>query len=530
MNALATVCTLYFQEVGIAFTKTYLRQRLAYHPHGQSLASLSDTLQEYWVENMIVRIPSEQLAEVAFPVIAQVQQRPDKEADYLLLLGFQGDRIHYRSAQGDEKAMSLADFGKIWQGVLVLLAALAYAGEADYPQHRRQERLRQVEYGICFGALAVWITVGLLWSGSLWNGAILGGWLAGFTCSLVLVRRQFGKTTAFFSRLCQVTPQTDCDTVLQSPASTFLGWLSWAEVGLIYFAGGLVSTGLAFLSGQINPIFALLFLLTLLALPYTVFFLYYQARILKKWCTLCVLVQSILWINGALLFPYYPYVAVIDHRITLGLLGFLLPLAGWLLIRPLLLDVKKIPALQREAAGYYREPQLFAAFLHQQREVKPGNLSQEIIFGNPAADLTLMVVYNPFCKPCAQCHTELQQLMQYRENDLRVIFRFTADVESGSQRNQVIRHLLSLKDQAYFPRGLSDWFEEMNYEKWSVAYPPSLSSASEALVREHAQWCQSNQIVHTPTVFINGKELKEPFALPHVAYHLKDLMETRTCA
>lgn len=530
MNSLLTVCRLYFQEVGIAFTQTYLRKRLAYHPHWQSLASLSDTLEEYGVENMMVRIPAEQLAEVAFPVIAQVQRRPDQEADYLLLLGFQGDRIKYRSSQADEQTMSLADFGKIWPGVLVLLDPQPYAREPDYAHNRKQERVRRMEYGIGVGTLASLTLVGLLFSGGMWNALVLLPWALGFTCSLALVRQQFGQTTPFFSRLCQVTSQTDCGTVLQSPASSFLGWLSWAEVGLIYFAGGLVSTGFAFLSGQTHPIFALLLVLTLLALPYTVFSLYYQARILKKWCTLCVMVQLILWMNAGILFPYHASVEVSDPRIGLGLLGFLLPLSAWLMIRPLLLDVKKIPALQREAASYYREPQLFAAFLHQQREVKPDNLSQEISFGNPAADLTLIVVYNPFCKPCAQCHAELHKLMEHRENDLRVIFRFTADAEADSQRNQVIRHLLSLKDQTYFPQALSDWFEEMNYERWSLAYPPSLSPESEALVEEHAQWCQSNQIVHTPTVFVNGKELKEPFSLPHVSYHLKDLMETRTCA
>ena len=84
--------------------------------------------------------------------------------------------------------------------------------------------------------------------------------------------------------------ESDCEMVIHSSFSTWQG-IPWEDLGLIYYALVFVSYfGLILIPGLATNLFlTLLILPTLLATFTAGYLIYIQGKILKEWCTLCLL-------------------------------------------------------------------------------------------------------------------------------------------------------------------------------------------------------------------------------------------------
>ncbi len=100
-----------------------------------------------------------------------------------------------------------------------------------------------------------------------------------------------GTASAFLNKLCSLTPSTDCQRVIRSRP---LGMVDMADVGVVYFVGGLLVllSGLAGFYLRENTM--ILFGLSWLSIPYLLFSLYYQYAVVGKWCTLCLSVWCVM--------------------------------------------------------------------------------------------------------------------------------------------------------------------------------------------------------------------------------------------
>ncbi len=122
--------------------------------------------------------------------------------------------------------------------------------------------------------------------------AFLGLKLAGVVITVLLLWYEIDKANPVLKQICGMGSQTNCAAVLGSKQAKLFGGVSWSEIGFFYFAGGFISL---LVSGA-NAAYTLQLLawLNVLALPYTIFSVYYQWRIAKQWCPLCLGVQAVL--------------------------------------------------------------------------------------------------------------------------------------------------------------------------------------------------------------------------------------------
>ncbi len=174
---------------------------------------------------------------------------------------------------------------------------------------------------------------------------------------------------------------------------TIIGNVHWSDVGLVYFAGGLLAAFLSSTQPQVTP---LLGWMALLSLSYVVFSIYYQARVARQWCALCLSVQAVLLVEGLLglnqsltlptSFPAYAGFAA----------SFLLPTALWLIGKPLWQQTKETDSLRRQLARFKNNPDLFAALLQKQPQAPLWRPDALITLGNPDAEHVLTVVTNPY--------------------------------------------------------------------------------------------------------------------------------------
>jgi len=454
-NAQATVGAL-LRQLKVSVTSQTIRQTLNQHPDFPSLLSVSDALDEWQVDNAAIQLSHvEQLRELPTPFVVH---STNAGGLYLLIEAVANGTISsLEPASQHRQTEPEAQFAKHWSGVVLMAEKTDQSGEVDYQPHHRREVIENLRWpSVLVGALLVLCLIVLTVSESLTPP----GWLwlltktVGLTISLLLVQKQLGHSNNLTDTLCKITGKAGCDEVLNAPAATLGGILPWADVGMLYFSGGLLLSGLAGFQPVLWPLVGGL---ALLALPYTVFSLYYQGVVARQWCTLCLGVQVVLLTEGILAIVQGVSLPVSWQPYGWAVAAMLLPAIGWLALKPQLQQAAETEPLRRKLARFQNNPDLFTALLHQQPQA-PGWLPDSVItLGNPDAEHVITVVTNPFCGPCAAIHEILEKLLTGR-NTLEANVIFTACDGPSGRSAQVLRHLLALPETA--TEALTNWYKQ----------------------------------------------------------------------
>lgn len=160
--------------------------------------------------------------------------------------------------------------------------------------------------------------------------------LVGFGASFLLILGALGHP--LFDRICPKWEKIDCHAVMRSPASKLFGLIPMADLGAIYFSGGIILICISVINPQFFNLVYVLAVLNLLTLPYTIFSVLYQAFAVKYFCFLCLIVQLIFWLEFSqfysFLFAGFPRFSVGDFLPVIWAFG--LPLFSWIFFRPMI--------------------------------------------------------------------------------------------------------------------------------------------------------------------------------------------------
>jgi protein-disulfide isomerase len=244
---------------------------------------------------------------------------------------------------------------------------------------------------------------------------------------------------------------------------------------------------------------------------------------------LCLGIVAVLWLSFGIL--SFGLNMSISQCLVLPVLqyfnlfaAYLLAFGLWFLVKPFILTNQKAKTIEEELHNFVSNPVMFKAYLQKQQNVGVQTWDNEIVFGNVASPLSVIIVTNPFCKPCGFAHKELMEWGKYYE--AKIIYRLTPnEEEKDHEGNRFIKHLWSITDTEIQEQALHDWYETKKYDIWAKKYPVEIFADAENQLRRHANWVKFAQITQTPTIFMNGYELKEPYNFTQLKYLLKALIE-----
>lgn len=510
----------------IPFTSHKVEEALLQNPDYPSIAAVHDVLKEYRVDNMVLQIDKEKLAEVPLPFIAHMR---GKTNGFVNVTAITPDVVTYSKNRSFSKkeTMSRSQFEQDWSGVALLAEAAEVAGEKKYKENLKKEKQLQWYYPLLVAGLFLVFSLSIVSSLALAPVNVfilLALKLAGVIVTGMLLWYEIDKNNPFLQKVCSGSKATNCNAILQSREAKLFGIISWSEIGFFYFAGGLLAV---IPRHEGSP--ELLAWLNLAALPYTLFSIYYQWRIAKEWCPLCLVVQVLLVAEAVLFFStgMHQSLPTAFTAYSIFTACFLAPLVLWFFIKPYLLKAKEGMEYKNRFFRLKKDPRIFEALLAKQKRVTVSAEGLGITLGNPDATNTIIKVCNPYCGPCSKAHPEIHELLQ-ANNDLKVQILFTATTEETDRRSKPVKHLLAIAEKQnseLTEKALDDWYlpDNKDYDVFANKYPMNGElKKQDGKIKAMNQWCDEVKIEFTPAFFINGLQLPENYNINELKYFLSN--------
>lgn len=524
------------QILNLRVTQSSIRKDLLEHPDYPSLASIMDVFKNYGVENDAYKLRTDHFDQLPTPFVAHINAEKLRHELFAPVLRVNKDYLEIYNPETRKKEIwPIERFQKVYKGTVLALEPNEHSGEKEYAKNLKEEKRRLAIHNII--VVIPFILTAISCAASLFSAAAASTiapivfttlTFAGSIVCTLLLWYEIDEHNPALKQICQAGKKVNCSSILGSKASKIFG-ISWGSIGAVYFMGILLAL---LTNGITNPaILQLAAWINILALPYIFFSIYYQWKVAKQWCILCLLVQGILFLQFfTALVGGFPLLIEMQALTPQSYLTFL-SCFGVIFIMILLL----IPAMEKakqarqktiELQRLKHNPQIFNALLYKQRTIERSTEGLGIILGNPQAKYRLVKVCNPYCGPCAAAHPVMEELLQNNE-DVQVQIIFTATDDENDYRAPVIKHLLAIankQDEPTTKKALDDWYlsADKNYAAFAAKYPdtPALEEQRNS-IKAMREWCDAIGISFTPTFFLNERELPNIYSVTDLKYFFK---------
>lgn len=510
---------LLIQTLKIPVSSFTIHNDLTNHPGYPSLASISDCLTNWKIPNESFKLQKENLdiSDLPCPFIAHIQE---KEGRIMLVKEIVNGRVVYVNDNNRQAHLSTEDFLNKWSGVVIYAEKDQVSGEADY-LNSLVSRFVNVSSIPLLLVLVVSLFI-LSQYKILTNVPVLAIFLLkamGVILSSILLLTTVDKDNKFANQICSLASKSKCSTILESVYAQILPGLTLSELSWFYFAGSMLC--LIFDSQS----FGLLRLLNLISLPMTFYSVFSQIR-LKEWCILCCLIVAIL-IGEGIIFSLNKNLFKIDLdpiRLLQTIILLLMPIALWFSVKPMLLSHFGVPNLNNQIKFFKNNKDIFEAYLKKGKSFNLNNSLPTLSFGSVTPRTVVTLISNPFCKPCADAHQQVEKWLLQRD-DVKLQIIFATGDGKDERKIKVAKHLIALsqqREQELAFKALSDWYQNIfpNFEAFAKHYPVDYDNNQDRILDAHRLWCLNAKIDYTPTIIINNHILEHPYQIADAMYLL----------
>lgn len=478
-------------------------RRLLAHPLGDSLRGLSDALDALGVKNAAYQLPAEYLDQIEAPFMAVTHQ----EAHPFCLVEQRTKEGFTVFAQGKRMSINKEAFLQQWNGGVLI---------SEVTEATRQDRWYAVKNGcdvllrhklpvafIFLFLLGLGHTESVLW---LYDITL---WMGAFASAAILYKEWVDNR--FLHRFCHIGQAVDCNAVLRSKGSRFMG-IGLGELSLFYFA-----TLLLFSGSHPQGFYGLAVCCGIAALACTVYSVVYQVFVVRKGCMLCMAVNASVWLNSLALYGLY---AREGMRLSFSFSDWVVLALSAGIVLGVGLSVKrwiKTEQAYRLLQARYAEllqPDAFQALLALQPAL--GTLpKKELCMRNGVeGSHEVLIVTNPTCKNCARLHPQLRELAAQIPVSLLLL---TFPQDGMGQR--VAQTVLA----AYRTQGWDKAFDLLSQWYDTGKLPVDTVQPTEEDVERWKQqqlYAYRHQLTRTPSLMVDGHYVPEVYKVRDLRYVL----------
>lgn len=515
--------------IKIPVTNSTIQTRVEEHAEFPSLTSISDALNLWNVKNTALRVEKENLGKLPIPFIAHLN---NGISVFEVVTKVTESKVYYLTSSGMEKKKCKETFLSVWSGVVLVIQPSYNYKEIDYDIKKSSERWKQFRKPFILTSCILLAVMFATFIFAFYNAyfyyisILFLLKLIGLVVIFLLLAYELNSTSPIIRKFCTLNRKLNCEAILGSKAAKIFDKIGWSEIGFFYFAGGLIYL-LTSLSG-IQESIEILRVLNLLSLPYIFYSVFYQWRVAKVWCPLCLLVQGLLLTefltflighSSSVAIPSFTAKSLISMAIS-----FYLPVLFWVLSKRFIVKAKEGQVFKGEFFRLKHNTEIFDIVLAQQKKVMLPPDSLGIVMGNDNSTNKIVMVSNPFCIACQVAHKTIRELLLCHKN-LKVQMLFTSSGNEDSAKNEFIGHILALNeiDREKALLALDDWYksEIKRYTEIENKFPLTQGVKQDTdKILEMDKWCRQANISATPSFFIRGYQLPAFYNLSDLSYVL----------
>ncbi|MEQ1554294.1 MAG: thioredoxin domain-containing protein [Ferruginibacter sp.] len=505
-----------------------VNEALQNHPNWPSMLCITDSLHKWNIPNAVGKIDTSKIDELPTPFIAYTNNNKNNIA----IVNSVAETTVQVLQKNYNKPVTYGkeDFVKTWSGVYLIAEPNQLSGETNFTSNKQKYFLNAVVPLVAIFSILIFsfllmqknATAIFVSQGNFLLQYFI--YLMGTIVTVLLLWYELDKNNPLLQKVCTGIAKGNCNAILTGKAAKVFSWLSWSEVGFFYFTGSLLT--ILFIPTGIT----IVAWLNIAALPYTVFSVYYQWRVAKQWCVLCLIVQALLLlaVYNVVLNNYFGIAQLHVLQSTIYVLTlFLLPAIIWYSIKPYLLKLQVEKNTKREFLRLKFNSQIFETLLKKQKQITIPTNGLGIDIGNPNATSEIIKVCNPYCGPCALVHPIIDKLIE-QNNNVKAKIIFTTPNDKNNSAYKITSHLLTIateNDEHKTKQALDDWYlpNVKEYKTFATKYKITGELEQQSSKIELMEkWCKGTGITYTPTIFINGYQLPDAYGIEDLEYFLQE--------
>ena len=520
-----TVVYRILKNYKIRVTLTSVSEYLKSHPNFPSLKCICDFLNDLNIFNYALRLDESELYNLSDPFIAHIKESGGK---VLMIYSINKENVIYSDSLVGRRSMSAKKFLEKWDGVVILIEPTELSGEADYNERRKDEIVNSslLSSVIClFSLVSIY---GIIING-FFEGlqevsliVLLLTHLAGLTFSLLLLRYELNLKTKFTDKLCHIVTNADCDAVTKSKASKIFGSVTWADAGVAYFTGGLISFFL--LPGDLSLNNISIF--TIAALPYPVFSVLYQRFKIKKWCPLCLSVQFVLILESFIAFNVLQINELSIILLLPVLIIFLIAFLIELLVKFLFISKREKEHFKLESLKMKRDPEVFLFKLNRGERIDIPADESAFIFGDFQSEVIISVFLSFHCGACAKRFDSILDLIRHNYKVKVQLFFSPVKDEISVRFMKSIFYFIKTDHKNKALEELKTWYKTDMKSRFKLPVVNDIldmPTGFEEMINYNTSLFTIGKVVEVPSVYVNGYPLPDPYSLDDIRFHICEL-------
>lgn len=502
-----------------------LKFQLLSHPSYPSLHSITAVLTHFGIDTIALQVPTD---------LNILEQMPDS---FITL-----DKHHrYLVASKKENVLSIfnerkfkstllpKEFISNWSGIVVALEE-DEKKLVNQPKNEGAFLSRIGNMGLVLLVLALFLFSKPSWFQTLHFALSL----VGLIISILILRHEFGFQSKVVEEVCSGTESTSCDEVLNSKGARFFDFLKLSDLSIIYFLA--LSAAWLFtvvLKGSNTAFIGI----SSIAIPVALYSIYYQYKVVEKWCPLCLGVVAVLILQfcSLLLSNSAPtdffLLRPLDGLILLS--SFVFMFSFWVFVKPLLQGEQEAEKLRLDYYKFKRNFDLFNAVFDKKPSLNitiPEIQENEILLGNIDAPLTLLLITSPGCRYCRAAHTDIENILRNHPNEVKAIIRFSVYSENKNDMSyRVAARMLQLYDlesAEIVEKALHEvYVENADLKAWLSKWGENTLGAYDGILETQQKWCFGNGIALTPSLYVQNKKFPSEYKRTDLSFFIEDLIE-----
>lgn len=509
----------------IRINQAELKLQLLSHPSYPSLHSLTGVLNHLNINNLALRVPTdhETLSQLPTCFIANIK---DTSGTRLVLAEKKDKQIRLTYGGDSNNTIPTEDFLTQWDGIILAIEKDDHIEETDIPVQASTMNWILSILGI--------LTVGyfVFSYANLFTGLHFLLSLVGLSFSVLIVQHELGKLSVITNRFCNLSKTTSCEAVLNSNGATLFNRFKLSDISLVTFGTFSIYWVFVFINGGPNN--TLISLLNFAAIPIVLYSIYYQHKVVKKWCPLCLGIGAVLLLQAVVLVFSHAVSTNLSTNLLTGvlfMLAFSVTLLSWRFVKPLFETRKAFEKLNIQHHKFKRNFSVFQTFWGREEPLlHSSTIPGEIVLGNKQALVQIVLVTNPLCFYCKKAHRAIEHLLNFFSDKIKVTIRFNVDAtDNESVTYQIVAHLLdayATKSNMACQELLDEvYLENFDHQQWLQNQKTPIQSSYNSIIEQQRQWCINNQVNFTPAFYVNNFSFPTEYEFTDLAYFIDDIIE-----